>query len=329
MGGWLAGRPPSFRRPPPARMIPRRASSNAPHARRTHELEEKTLDSRHRSLAPRSHVPLGAAAGLAVLLLVGAIGCATPRYDAYGNLYYEHHPHRRAAEGAVVGGLAGAGLGAVVADRHHEEAGFWIGGALGALTGAAIGDAIDRREHERRHGPPPRRAPYDDRYDHDDWHDPHDRHDDRWDDARGDPGDDWARRHARRDPPPRRGDAPVVLAVPGEVLFAPGSDRLSPGAERRLREVARALRRHPGTRVVVRGHADGSEPRRTALSEARAAVVREHLLHHGVPPSRVTALGYGDRFPLAANATPEGRQRNRRAEIEIRAERGHDLARLW
>jgi outer membrane protein OmpA-like peptidoglycan-associated protein len=260
---------------------------------------------------------------------VVAVGCATPRYDAHGNLYYEHHSHRRATQGAVLGGLAGAGIGAAVADRHHDEAGFWIGGALGALTGAAIGDAIDRDEaarhrahrHDRRfdrrrdhrhRGPERRHRRGPDRHHDDDW-------DDGW--YRGSDAREWA------DPDPE----PLVLSVPGEVIFEPGSAALSPGAERRLREVAHALRRHPEAVAVVRGHTDGShgETRRPDLSEVRAEAVRAHLLHHGVAPSRVTALGMGARFPVARNDTAAGRQRNRRVEIEIRAERGHDLAGLW
>jgi outer membrane protein OmpA-like peptidoglycan-associated protein len=37
----------------------------------------------------------------------------------------------------------------------------------------------------------------------------------------------------------------------------------------------------------------------------------------------------GARFPVTTDRTPEGRQRNRRVEIEIHSDRGRELARLW
>ena len=255
--------------------------------------------------------------GMALLCstLLVTMGCATQRYDTYGNPYYEPHDHAHATEGAVLGGLAGAGVGRMIAGHRHDEAGYFIGGALGALTGAVIGDAMDR-EHSRRDArpvpypypdvPPPSADPRDGYYDEDE--------------------DDYADDYGWEPPPAPQ---PSVLDLPDEVLFAEGSDRLTPGAKRRLRSVATALRRHRGTVAVVRGHASRSEPQRPQLSEARARAVRVYLLEQGVAPSRVTALGMGARFPVASDRTPEGRQRNQRAEIEVRTDRGHELAGLW
>ena len=274
---------------------------------------------------------------LLALTVIGTMGCATHRYDRYGNHYYERTSHQHATEGAILGGLAGASVGSAVASHGNHEAGFWIGGALGALTGAVIGDALDRQEAEAHDvyeapPPPPRRDRKPDRRhdrgddgwndDDDGWDDHDDYDDDRYGDARRDRDDD---RHARRaaDPLPR------FLSLPDEVLFERGSDRLQPGAERRLRAVARALRTHPGTRVVIRGHASEREKRENALSEARAKAVRRYLLDEGVAPSRVTAVGMGARFRVASDDTAEGRQRNRRAEIEFTSVRGHELAGLW
>lgn len=260
---------------------------------------------------------------LAASLLL-TMGCATRRYDAYGNPYDEPHDHRHATEGAILGGLAGAGLGRAVAGHHDADAGYWIGGALGAITGAVIGGALDR-EHPRVDSPPysqhllPRREvpPPDRRGSHD--LDPQDRS---WGDE---PWDDDLYGH---EPPPRAPE-PRFLNLPDEVLFAPESDRLEPGAQRRLRSVARVLREHPSTEAVIRGHASAAERSGGALSEARSRAVRGHLLRQGVAPSRVVAVGMGSSFPLASERTAEGRQRNRRAEIEIHSDRGHDLARLW
>lgn len=287
-------------------------------------MDDPTRNAKHPSARSRA---LGTA--LLAATLIGTLGCASHRYDAYGNHYYETHGSAHATRGAVLGGLAGAGVGRAIAGRHNDAAGYWIGGALGAITGAVIGDAIDRDE-ARRYDPHRDRG-FDDHPDrgHDGRHEPgyddgyEDRHDDGWweDDDSWD--DEYGERHSSSKPPPS------VLSLPDEVLFEKGSATLARGAERRLRSVAQALRRHPGTVVVVRGHASAREGRAGALAEARARAVREHLIGQGVAPSRVTAIGMGARFPVASERSAEGRQRNRRAELELLSARERELAGLW
>ncbi|MEO1549700.1 MAG: OmpA family protein, partial [Pseudomonadota bacterium] len=53
------------------------------------------------------------------------------------------------------------------------------------------------------------------------------------------------------------------------------------------------------------------------LSERRASSVANILLSGGVPSFRIVAFGMGESQPIATNATPEGRQANRRVEIVI------------
>ena len=45
---------------------------------------------------------------------------------------------------------------------------------------------------------------------------------------------------------------------------------------------------------------------------------RRYLIGKGVSPARITSLGFGESMPLATNSTAEGRQQNRRVEIELR-----------
>jgi len=40
----------------------------------------------------------------------------------------------------------------------------------------------------------------------------------------------------------------------------------------------------------------------------------------GVDPKRLTAVGYGEFHPIADNATPEGRAKNRRIELIVMPE---------
>jgi outer membrane protein OmpA-like peptidoglycan-associated protein len=49
----------------------------------------------------------------------------------------------------------------------------------------------------------------------------------------------------------------------------------------------------------------------------RAQSVAAYLESHGVKPQRLIVVGDGSQHPVASNATPEGRQQNRRVELTI------------
>jgi outer membrane protein OmpA-like peptidoglycan-associated protein len=117
----------------------------------------------------------------------------------------------------------------------------------------------------------------------------------------------------------QHGDA-LTVAFPGDLLFDSGSSSLSPGAYSRLDQLAETLNRYPEENVIVKGHTDsaGSETSNLSLSDQRADAVRRYLISKGVSSSRVEAVGLGESQPLVTNSTPEGRQQNRRVEIELR-----------
>jgi outer membrane protein OmpA-like peptidoglycan-associated protein len=117
----------------------------------------------------------------------------------------------------------------------------------------------------------------------------------------------------------RREDSLIVM-LPGDVLFDTNSSALAPGAYERLRSVAASLQRYPDTNIVVKGHTDssGAESYNLKLSEERAENVRKYLVAEGVSASRITAIGFGEAYPLVSNDTSSGRQQNRRVELEIK-----------
>lgn len=117
----------------------------------------------------------------------------------------------------------------------------------------------------------------------------------------------------------RRGDV-LTVAFPGDLLYSTGSAGLAPGGYERLRGVARTMVNYPETDIIVKGHTDsvGTEQLNQDLSERRAENVRNFLVAEGVEGRRVRAFGFGENLPVASNATPEGRQQNRRVEIELR-----------
>ncbi|WP_233595856.1 MULTISPECIES: OmpA family protein [Corallococcus] len=80
------------------------------------------------------------------------------------------------------------------------------------------------------------------------------------------------------------------------------------------------LVRDPKARLRVEGHTDGREvpaPARQGLSDARARAVVDLLVRAGVAPSRIEAVGMGDRSPKAPNLIPRGRDMNRRVELVL------------
>jgi outer membrane protein OmpA-like peptidoglycan-associated protein len=111
----------------------------------------------------------------------------------------------------------------------------------------------------------------------------------------------------------------LMVAFPGDVLFDTGSSSLAPGAFSRLDQLADTLTRYPDTEVIVKGHTDGagSEASNQTLSEQRADSVRRYLIGKGISPARITSVGFGESMPLVTNSTMEGRQQNRRVEIEL------------
>ena len=53
------------------------------------------------------------------------------------------------------------------------------------------------------------------------------------------------------------------------------------------------------------------------LSKERAEAVKSYLVSKGANPSHIDAIGYGPNDPIATNATPAGRQLNRRVEFTL------------
>ena len=75
--------------------------------------------------------------------------------------------------------------------------------------------------------------------------------------------------------------------------------------------------------VIATGHTDsvGTDAYNQKLSERRAAAVKDYLVSKGIPSSKVTTIGKGESQPVATNKTAEGRQKNRRVDIEFKGVR--------
>lgn len=101
------------------------------------------------------------------------------------------------------------------------------------------------------------------------------------------------------------------------VNFLPGRATLTPQAREILRDIASQLVENPQYRVQISGHTDsqGTRLKNLRLSLARARTVETFLEANGVPPTQVTAKGFGPDVPVAPNKTAAGRAKNRRVEL--------------
>ena len=115
----------------------------------------------------------------------------------------------------------------------------------------------------------------------------------------------------------------MVVTLPSDILFSSGSTRLSKKGQKTIAELAATLSTLKGRNFIVVGHTD-STPIRTErfasnweLSSARAVSVVKQLIRMGVEPSKLSAVGFGEYQAKYSNDTEEGRQKNRRVELNI------------
>jgi len=116
----------------------------------------------------------------------------------------------------------------------------------------------------------------------------------------------------------------IGVVLQADVLFAFNSSRLSGKASSRISQaVANIRKRHPRA-LRIQGYTDsiGTPAYNLGLSQRRAQAVLkalQHALGAGAPP--MTAVGFGEADPVAANTNrdgsdnPRGRALNRRVEI--------------
>jgi len=115
----------------------------------------------------------------------------------------------------------------------------------------------------------------------------------------------------------------IRIEIPADKLFAAGSPQMQAGGQRILDEVASAIARsYPRQRIVIEGHMDDSFAASPATGHAlagqQAQAVFAQLVDRGRLPARqLSVLAMGDNHPLASNATPAGKAKNRRIEIVV------------
>jgi chemotaxis protein MotB len=116
----------------------------------------------------------------------------------------------------------------------------------------------------------------------------------------------------------------VSVEINASVLFEQGQAVLDPEAREVLGAVA-GLLRDDTHRIEVEGHTDDVPiaspvyPSNWELSTARAASVVRLFIDNGLPPARLSAIGFADTRPVAPNTEAAGQTRNRRVAVTILA----------
>ncbi len=121
------------------------------------------------------------------------------------------------------------------------------------------------------------------------------------------------------------GEKEVTIRLMGETAFDSGKADIKTQMVPLLLKIGSVLADGKGE-VIIAGHTDnvplygGPYGSNLKLSIARAATVAEFLLaKSAIPASRVSTMGFGKYRPIESNDTDEGRKRNRRVEIILRA----------
>ncbi|HRJ31799.1 MAG TPA: OmpA family protein [Cyclobacteriaceae bacterium] len=117
----------------------------------------------------------------------------------------------------------------------------------------------------------------------------------------------------------------VYVSLAEQLLFASGSTEVDAKGVTALQQLAKAVKDQRDINIMVEGHTDNVPISRKSqymqdnwdLSVMRATSITKILTKAGVSPKQITASGRGEFVPLAANDTPQNKQKNRRTEIII------------
>jgi outer membrane protein OmpA-like peptidoglycan-associated protein len=180
----------------------------------------------------------------------------------------------------AIGAVIGSAAGAgigALADRRNRARGALIGAGAGALAGGAVGGYMDYQEAKLR------------------------------------------KQLQGTGVSVTRVGNEIILNMPGNITFPTDQDAIRADFYDVLNSVALVCKEYDKTIIEVTGYTDstGTDAHNLDLSKRRAASVGGYLRSQGINPTRIITEGFGEQYPAADNATPEGRQLNRRVQIRL------------
>jgi outer membrane protein OmpA-like peptidoglycan-associated protein len=128
----------------------------------------------------------------------------------------------------------------------------------------------------------------------------------------------------KRSPSHKESEAPSISIAgrtPPEftIYFMRDSNELRPSEMAKLDHTAEIISQLPEAKLILSGYTDavGTTDYNLMIAESRASAVKFYLVGRGVDPLRISVVGKGGRDFVAGNDTEEGRNLNRRVEIQI------------
>lgn len=117
-------------------------------------------------------------------------------------------------------------------------------------------------------------------------------------------------------------DKPRILTIFDGKTFRSGQDIIHDVSHSIIDNLIKEISASPNSRILIEGHTDNIPTGKISsdnmdLSRRRARAIANILILHGVPATRISIIGYGDKRPIVSNATDEGRAKNRRVEVKL------------
>ncbi|MEO1204863.1 MAG: OmpA family protein [Pseudomonadota bacterium] len=105
------------------------------------------------------------------------------------------------------------------------------------------------------------------------------------------------------------------------LTFKTGSAELTDDSSAQLQNIYEIMKAYPDVNLKIGGYTDntGNPDTNLQLSLSRAQTVQASLIALGIENDRLDSEGYGIKHPIASNDTAEGRAKNRRVSVSVRA----------
>ena len=118
----------------------------------------------------------------------------------------------------------------------------------------------------------------------------------------------------------------IIIRIKGTILFPSGDVELFEDAVPIFEDIRSLFEKYADYNIDIKGYTDDQPittprfPSNWELSAVRATTVLRFFIDEGIDPTRMSATGYSDLFPIASNETEEGRAQNRRVEFVLEKE---------
>ena len=103
------------------------------------------------------------------------------------------------------------------------------------------------------------------------------------------------------------------------ILFNSGKSTFQKQTYPVLQAITAILKEYPSAKFSIEGHtdSDGAEEMNQKLSASRADAVKAYLIENGISADRLSATGFGEKYPIDSNKTSKGKANNRRVEVKL------------